>query len=429
MILKEYAKQVDAEIRKLCDADDFTFHIGESETLETRFAQNRITQHMGKVHLTGYISVVYDNKKGSVQTNDFSLERLPDLLKRAKDMALLTQPDQEYIPTQPKTKLIARKNCYDSVINLTNEEMVDIVAVCIKRAEKEDAQISGMTEKEIERYYTSGKNGFEDYQEYASFGHSMTMKRGNSETKLAISVLRMEQFNLEAELEQIVSQLNDLTEPKDMDAKTLPVILRPQAVANFFGWLTWMMDRRQADEGFTPYTGQVGTQFFGEKFNLYSTDQVEGLMTPSSIGEMAPFKSTSYIKDGVIENMPVSRYWAQKQNIEYVTYPANYIIAGDGVTEEEMMKMVPEGLIINNFWYLRMIDGKKGEITGMTRDGVLYFKDGKIQYAVNNFRFNEIPHDATRRILALGKEEQRDVNTILPTMLINDFCFVDKSTF
>jgi predicted Zn-dependent protease len=65
----------------------------------------------------------------------------------------------------------------------------------------------------------------------------------------------------------------------------------------------------------------------------------------------------------------------------------------------------------------------------MTRDGVLYFKDGKIQHSVNNFRFNEIPHEVTRRILALGKAEQRSVQAILPTMLIDEFVFVDKSTF
>jgi len=253
MRLREFAKSVDLEIRKLCDADDFSFHISESETLETRFAQNRITQHMGKVHLSGYISVVYDNRKGSVSTNDFRIERLPELLKKAKEMAMLTQPDLEYIPTQPKTELKERKNCYDSVVNLTNEAMVDIVAKCIKRAEAEGAQISGMTEKEIEKDYTSGKNGFEVYEEFASFGHSMTMKRGNSETKLGISVMQMEKFDLDNELNNLAIQLNDLTEPHDMDARAIPVILRPQAVENFFGWLTWMMNRRQADEGFALY--------------------------------------------------------------------------------------------------------------------------------------------------------------------------------
>jgi len=70
-----------------------------------------------------------------------------------------------------------------------------------------------------------------------------------------------------------------------------------------------------------------------------------------------------------------------------------------------------------------------GELTGMTRDGVLYFEDGKVKHAVNNLRFNEIPHDTTRRILALGKNVLASSHMKLPTMLIDGFNFVDKTSF
>ena len=94
-----------------------------------------------------------------------------------------------------------------------------------------------------------------------------------------------------------------------------------------------------------------------------------------------------------------------------------------------MMQMVPRGLIINRFWYIRTVDTKAGELTGMTRDGVLYFENGKVKHAVNNLRFNEIPHDMTRRILALGKEKLTALSMIVPTALIDNFNFVDKTTF
>jgi predicted Zn-dependent protease len=94
-----------------------------------------------------------------------------------------------------------------------------------------------------------------------------------------------------------------------------------------------------------------------------------------------------------------------------------------------MMKLVPRGLIINRFWYIRTVDAKTGELTGMTRDGVLYFEDGKVKHAINNLRFNEIPHDATRRILALGATELASSSVSVPTMLIDGFNFVDKTSF
>jgi predicted Zn-dependent protease len=104
-------------------------------------------------------------------------------------------------------------------------------------------------------------------------------------------------------------------------------------------------------------------------------------------------------------------------------------IPGEGYTEEEMMKMVPRGLIVNTFWYIRSVDAKAGEFTGTTRDGVWYFEDGKIKYAVNNLRFNEIPHDATRRIISTGKSELASPSSLLPAMLIDNFNFVDRTTF
>jgi len=134
------------------------------------------------------------------------------------------------------------------------------------------------------------------------------------------------------------------------------------------------------------------------------------------------------VENGVLKNMPVNRYWAKKVNTEPLGI-FNVYIPGGEATEEEMMQMVPRGLIINRFWYIRTVDAKAGELTGMTRDGVLYFENGNVKHAVNNLRFNEIPHLATRRILALGPTQLSSAAMSAPTMLIDGFNFVDKTSF
>ena len=65
----------------------------------------------------------------------------------------------------------------------------------------------------------------------------------------------------------------------------------------------------------------------------------------------------------------------------------------------------------------------------MTRDGVMYFENGKIKNTANNFRWNEVLHDVTRRILAMGPSILKDNHTKIPAMLIKDFNFVDTSSF
>jgi predicted Zn-dependent protease len=80
-------------------------------------------------------------------------------------------------------------------------------------------------------------------------------------------------------------------------------------------------------------------------------------------------------------------------------------------------------------WYIRSVDQKRGEMTGLTRDGVLYFEDGAVKRAVTNFRWNEIFYDMTRRILALGPSMLVENNAKVPAMLIDGFNFVDVTTF
>ena len=42
-----------------------------------------------------------------------------------------------------------------------------------------------------------------------------------------------------------------------------------------------------------------------------------------------------------------------------------------------------------SFWYIRGVDPRTATVTGLTRDGVWYIENGKIQYPVRNFRFNQ----------------------------------------
>ncbi len=141
-----------------------------------------------------------------------------------------------------------------------------------------------------------------------------------------------------------------------------------------------------------------------------------------------PTKEMTWVEKGVLKAMPTDRYWAERVGCE-AQMPYNMYIPGEDISETEMMKLVPRGLIINRFWYIRPVDMKRGELTGMTRDGVLYFEDGEVKHAVNNLRFNEIPHEMTQRILAFGTAQLASTRAFVPPILVDNFNFVDKTTF
>lgn len=415
-------------IKNNCDATDFAVYVNKGFSHETRFAQNRITQHMAGEDVNISLWVAYGNKTGTASINQDDEESIKNLITNACDVAKFNEPDPEFMPTMPETTLPEVNNYDKEIEKLTPEQIVNYVNKCCQFAISKNAKIAGMTEKHINKGWVYTKNGFNYTDTFTSFGHSMTIKLGEVETKVETTVKRMKDFCLEDQITKLDAQLQALDTPKPFDACKIPVILMPEAVKGLLGFLGWTMQKRQADEGLTPFTNQLGKEFFGKKFSMYSTLEKEHLFAQKADFNGIANKNTTWIENGILKNMPCGRYWAQQTNYEPKSI-FNVYVPGEDNTIEDLMKMVDKGILINSFWYIRFVDQKTGELTGMTRDGVIYFENGKPKHAVNNFRWNEIPHEATKRIIALGKNTISNNHMDLPPMLIDDFNFVDTTRF
>ena len=428
MITRQEMQKAAEFIRKNVKADDFYFSVTASEDLLTRFAQNGITQHItgDKLHVS--LGVDFDNKNGQASGNNLDEDSLNYLIKTAESMAKLNQPDPENVQSEGVHKLPDVNNYSQNTAALSVEKIVDDIKICVKNAKKRDAKLSGISEKRLNLSLLTSKNGFEGFDQFASFSHSMTMKKEGVETKVSRSVKDHAKLDFAALINQLNSQFDSLSNPVQIEKGKMPVILRPAAVLNWLHYLIWTFDRRTADEGHTPFTDQIGKQFFGKDFTFRSSLDDSDLNAAKFINGGVPAENIDWIVNGVIKNMSATRYYAKQKKLKALR-PYNIIVEGGDTSEAEMMKMVKRGVIVNNFWYIRPIDRKTGEWTGLTRDGVLYFEDGKIQKSVTNFRWNEILHDATKRILAMGPVVQQEYYAKIPTLLIDDFNFVDVTTF
>ncbi len=416
-------------IKQNIDADDYQINAKIKDSLDTRFAQNRITQNISGVKFEIDVTLYFGKKSGSVNIDQLDEKSILDRLAVAKTIALHSSEDTEYIPSEEAKDFDEYNNFDQEIADLTVEDHLAIIKKCIDNAIKQDAQVSGMVSRHIIHTYLTTKNGFEGQNKFTIFEHSMTIKKDDRETRVSSSVIRKKLHDLDALINQLNTNFQAISSPNEMLPRKIPVILRPQAVIDIFSFMSWFMDRRGADLGMTPFSNMLETSFFGKNFNMYSSLDDERIMRPAFDGNGILNQNTDWSKDGILKNLPTGKAYAQQHNLKHVNHPFNIIIAGSDKTEEEMMSMVDEGIIINRFWYIRVVDSKSGELTGLTRDGVLYFKNGKIEKSVNNFRWNEIPHDMTRRILALGKQVVNDTSSIIPTMLVDDFTLVDNTRF
>jgi len=107
-----------------------------------------------------------------------------------------------------------------------------------------------------------------------------------------------------------------------------------------------------------------------------------------------------------------------------------------GVSLEDMIKGTDRGILLGRFWYIRGVDPRIALQTGLTRDGIWYVENGKIQYPVTNFRFNQ----SLMQLLAPGNVEMIGVPervgsaegqggsaSLLPALKVKEFHFTSAS--
>jgi len=409
-------------------ADDFTINASYADKLDSRFAQNGITQHIKGARYNVFLNVAFGRKTGSASVNDLDESALLKLIKKAETMAELNQPDPEFVASEGSHTIPVVNNFSLETAELPLERVVDGIEKCVANAISKAAKVSGISTLEFGGHYLLTKNGFSGWDQFTTFSHSMTMKKEGIETKVSGSVKDFASFDMDRMIQQLNTQFDALSKPEPFETGRIPVILRPAAVLDWIQYMFWMYQQRMADDGMTPYSGQNGKQFFGEKFTLRSTIEDPELATSAFNGAGIPAENLNWIKNGIIENMQVGRDYAKVKGIK-PTFSCNFVMDGGTATEEEMMQMVDRGIIINRLWYIRPIDQKKGEMTGLTRDGVLYFENGKVQKSVTNFRWNEIMYDISNRILAMGPTVLQESYAKVPTILVDGFNFVDVTTF
>lgn len=132
------------------------------------------------------------------------------------------------------------------------------------------------------------------------------------------------------------------------------------------------------------------------------------------------------MENGVLKNLPVGRFWAQKKGLAVQPWPGNLIMPGEGKSLDELIAGVADGVLITRLWYLRMVQPESLLYTGLTRDGTFAIKDGKIAGPVKNFRFNETPVNVLKNIVASGKPErvlgsESDMPVHVPPLVVENF--------
>ena len=225
-------------------------------------------------------------------------------------------------------------------------------------------------------------------------------------------------------------------------------LLPPSAVADLLIYTYWTANARDAEEGRNVFAAGDGKSRIGQSLTtlpvtMRSDPSYPGLETeafvrsPYTADETAwtfdlgaPIPATTWIGDGVLEDLIRNRAHAARTGRQPTPPPDNLIMDGDGTASlAEMVASTKRGLLLTCLWYIRDVDPERLLLTGLTRDGVYLIEDGAVVGAVNNFRWNESPVELLGRISEIGAAEMtlcREWNdyfnrTVMPPIRVPDF--------
>ena len=395
------------ETKRICDkvltdtkADDAIVRVSASNTSHLRFAANAFSTSGSTRNLSVDLTVWIGQKQGSASANETDEASLKRLVEEAERLARLSPVDKEYLPTLGPQKYKPVNGYVEATENISLSSRAKAVNRVIEACE--NARVIGAGFHRASGFATgmATRHGNFNYERSSSVSLSMTARTpdGGSSGYFLRSHFDVDKLDVMRIGKEAIRKALDSREPRTLDPGSYTVVLEPQAAADLLGpgLGGGSFTARSAEEGRSAFSApggktRLGEKIFDERVNIYSDPWHPEVPGSEDAQDGIPAQKIHLVRNGVLENLVYSRFWAKKQDKEPTPGPVNTIFESttSASSLEEMIKATARGLLIGRFWYIRGVDPRTIMLTGLTRDGVWLIENGKIQFPVRNFRFNQ----------------------------------------
>ncbi len=433
ILSKEEVQAILTKVLSFSTADECVAMLDGSDEGNIRYANNAVSTAGAASTMSLSVSAVFGKKVGSASINEFDDASLKKAVQRAEELAKLSPENPEYMPVLgPQTydespTYVERTAAIDPAIR------ADMVAQSLQVAKEENLEAAGFLNNNNGFRAMMNSKGLFAYNRSTNVSFSVTIRNQEGTG----SGYTSNSFNDVSKLDTLgMSKVAAYKAKNSAGAKAIEpgkytVILEPLAASDLVGWILRGFDARSADEGrsFMSKRGggtRLGEQLFDERINIYSDPTHPDLPSATWDGDGLPLKKTTWVENGIVKNLAYSRYWAAQQGVEPLSSGRGMIIPGGNSSLEDMISSTERGILVTRFWYIRSVDPQSLLLTGLTRDGTFYVENGKIQFPIKNFRFNESPIIMLNNVEDLGKTV-RSGNILVPPMKIRDFTFTSLS--
>ena len=452
MLTKEQAQRLTEKALSFSTFPECDISVNSSERAFIRFALNDVTTSGFTVEQSMSITSVRDGKSGSTRVDEFDDQSLREAVERTEKLAGITPPNPERVPPLEKQKYPDAENYATTTATARNQAMIPHIRAIMDGARSHDLVSAGFFERSAETAAIANKQGNFGYGRVTDAYLSTTVRNsaGSSSGWASEPAVRIETIDGAAVGKTAIDKCMRWKEPQRLDPGKYTVVLEPTATGDLIQMMGFSMQARAAEEGRSFLSKKGGGTLAGEKLfpefiNLRS-DPFHPLYSSlpwgggggfgfggggGGAGAGLPAGRIDWIENGVVKNLFYDRYYAAKAGKQPTPFPNRLVLDGSDKSLADLVATVDRGLLVTRFWYIRVVNPKTAQVTGLTRDGLFLIEKGKVTAPVVNFRFNQSPVEMLKTTVALGKPVRvrggEGQGMIAPPMVVHDFSFTSIS--
>ena len=459
MLDKNQASEIFAKLKNHSTADEIELYIYGGHSALTRFANNIIHQNVAEDNIAISVRTVFAGRTARATTNKIDDESLKRVVASSENLAKVQQPDPDLLPMargDEAPPVAAPSRYFSQTASLEPGNRADAVKTIVAVAEKHKLTTAGIfsNAKTFEGIFNS--RGLVEWHTQTSSEISITMLGDDSSGWQKANSPDVANLNGVELAEIAAGKAAGTARPREIPSGKYTVILEPAAVLDMAGFMFWDFSGLAILDQRSFLNNRVGTKVFGDNINIWD-DVTHPLQSGAPHdGEGVPRQRLQLVKNGVVKRLTYARASAEKMKAsehkdnvgpiaptghgfllpnEMGEAPMNIVFESpqSPKTRDQMIASTERGILVTRLWYIREVDPYQKIMTGMTRDGTFYVENGKVQYGVRNFRFNESLIHMFSNVEEMGTpvrasgEESFDM--VVPPMKVKDFNFTEVTKF